>query len=79
MALQFCTVFWKLKKFFYFFLHPNVPELLKYVNAAMSQNHLLCVCTKLCTLKTTYNPMSRCLRHGPLCIHREVIGHTDLN
>ena len=81
MALQVCTVFQRFKKNFYsfFFLHPNVPELLKCVNAAMFQTHLQCVFTELCTLETTYSPMNRCLRHRPLCIHREVIGHRDLN
>lgn len=63
-----------------FILHPDVPEFLKYVNAAIAQIHVSYVymCTELCTLETTYSPMSRCLRHGPLCVRREVIGHRDL-
>lgn len=56
-----------------------MPELLICVNAAMFQTHVGCVSTELCTLETARSPMSRCLRHGPLCIHREVIGYRDLN
>lgn len=86
MALQFLHCLLEIQEtflffflFFPFFLHPNVPELLICVNAAMSQTHVECVSTELCTLETAWSPMSRCLRHGPLCIHREVIGYRDLN